>query len=457
LGDDAPGMKPETVKQYEGDWHRFTAWCEANDRLAYPASPETVGAFLVAALATHKSSYAARHLTTIRLFHQMMYRPLDDTHPAITAVVALFPAAMPKQKTSGPAPNVVRGTLLVPGTGGVVRLTQIDGKLPNIALMKLARHYQDRGYELRFSKHVDRDMLEPTYDRVYGSAIFSYSQERVARFREQFPAAIVGGTHDLTDNTTVEQHLGIDDNERYDYSIYPKFDGSIGFTQRGCRLKCGFCVVPKKEGKPRSVNTIASIWRRDPYPRHIHLLDNDFFGQAREEWEARIAEIIDGKFKVCLNQGINIRLVNEEVARALGHLPYYDDQFRVRRLYTAWDNIGDEERFFRGVDLLETNGIPPTHIMAYMLVGYDHRETWERVFYRFNKMVSRGIKPFPMIYGNRHRTIPLGSINQRIGHRTLKEFQAWAVRRTFAIVPFEHFNADHRGIDNAQLDLFPAN
>ena len=57
----------------------------------------------------------------------------------------------------------------------------------------------------------------------------------------------------------------------------------------------------------RSVNTIADIWRGEPCPRHLHLLDNDFFGQTRDQWEARVGEIRDGGFKVCLNQGINIR------------------------------------------------------------------------------------------------------------------------------------------------------
>jgi hypothetical protein len=30
------------------------------------------------------------------------------------------------------------------------------------------------------------------------------------------------------------------------------------------------------------VNRIAEIWRGAPYPRHLHLLDND--GQPREQW-----------------------------------------------------------------------------------------------------------------------------------------------------------------------------
>ena len=336
-----------------------------------------------------------------------------------------------------------------------VRLTQIDGKLPNLALMKLAHHHRAQGDDLYFTKDVERGLLETDYARVYGSALFSFSADRVAAFLAAFPDAIVGGTHNLADNTTVEQFLGVEDNELYDYSIYPHFRGSIGFTQRGCRLKCGFCVVPKKEGKPRSVNTIASIWRGEPWPKHIHLLDNDFFGQPREQWQARIAEIISGGFKVCLNQGINIRMVDTDVAKALASIPVRDDQFTTRRLYTAWDNIGDEARFFAGVDLLEEHGIPPTCLLVYMLVGYDHRETWERVMYRFQKMVARGIRPYPMIYGDRTRGLPLGGCNQRIGHRSLSEFQRWAVRKAYTFIPFEYYDVNAKGRrPEKQPDLF---
>jgi glycosyltransferase involved in cell wall biosynthesis len=338
-----------------------------------------------------------------------------------------------------------------------VRLTQIDGKLPNLALMKLARFHRDRGDSIHFTKQVERDMLEPVYDRVYGSAIFSFSADRVAKFRQEFPGAILGGTHDVTDNRTVEQFLGIEENELYDYSIYPNFDASIGFTQRGCRLKCGFCVVPKKEGKPRSVNTIATIWRGEPYPKHIHLLDNDFFGQPREQWEARLDEIRTGGFKVCLNQGINTRMIDDESAAALASVPYYDDSFKSRRLYTAWDSLGDEERFFRGVDTLERHGIPPRHLLVYMLVGYDKRETWERVLYRFNRMVEREIRPFPMIYGDRFRSLPLGGYNGRIAHKPLWEFQKWAVRRYYELMPFEQFDNNARArTPDAQLELLGA-
>jgi hypothetical protein len=47
-------------------------------------------------------------------------------------------------------------------------------------------------------------------------------------------------------------------------------------------------------------------------------------------------------------------MIDDEAAAPLASIPLYDDSFTRRRLYTAWDNLGDEERFFRGVDTLET-------------------------------------------------------------------------------------------------------
>ena len=117
-------------------------------------------------------------------------------------------------------------------------------------------------------------------------------------------------------------------------------------------------MVPKKEGRPRAMNSIMSIWRPQT-ERCILLLDNDFFGQPKEEWQARVDEIREGRFKVNFNQGINVRLINDEAAQALASMRYYDTRFTRRRLYTAWDNLGQEKIFFQGVDRLEAAGIPP--------------------------------------------------------------------------------------------------
>ena len=333
-----------------------------------------------------------------------------------------------------------------------VRLTQLDGKLPNIALMRLSGWHRKRGDMPIFSRKPTRDLYEPKFAAVYGSAIFSQSALVVETFRREFPTAVVGGTWCVSDTIKVEDI--IDEDCGLDYYIYPNFKSSIGFTQRGCRLKCGFCVVPKKEGKPVSVSTINEIWRGHIYPKHIHLLDNDFFGQPRDQWEARIDEIKSGGFKVCFNQGINIRMIGEAEASALGSIKCFDDSFKTRRLYTAWDNIGEEAAFLRGVELLSKHGVPPSALLVYMLIGYDKRETWERVLYRFNRMAALGIRPFPMIYGNRNRTLPNGGANGDFKNKTLANFQRWAVRRLYTVVGFEDYDASKRGASAPHADLF---
>lgn len=304
-----------------------------------------------------------------------------------------------------------------------VRITQLDGALPNLALMRLAAFHKSAGDEVTVTRQIEPDLFEPAYGRVYASSIFSFSAERVERFRRAWPGAIIGGTG-VIGGPSVEDIIG--DSQAVDYEGWPDFDASIGFTQRGCRLKCKFCVVPGKEGRNRSAATIAEIWRGDPHPRKLHLLDNDFFGNP--DWRDRIAEIRDGGFRVCLSQGINVRPINEEAAAALATIEYRNTKFNERRLYTAWDNLKDEGVFFKGVDTLERAGIPPKHLMAYMLIGYDPLETWARIWHRFNRMVERGIEPYPMVY-NRRRA-------------DLLCFQRWVITGLYRFVPWLEYRRE---------------
>jgi hypothetical protein len=316
-----------------------------------------------------------------------------------------------------------------------VRLTQIDGSLPNLALMKLSHWHKSRGDEVVFTRQAARDMLEGDYDRVYGSAIFQFSSVKLRRLLDAWPDAIVGGTG-TANKATVESVIGCAPYEKYDYEIYPGYEPSLGFTQRGCRLSCKFCVVPGKEGKAISVNTIADIWRGDRHPKRLHLLDNDFFGQPENQWRARIDEIRQGGFKVCLNQGINVRHITPDAAAALASVEYRDSAFKERRVYTAWDNLKDENVFFNGIGMLEDAGVPSKHVMAYMLVGYDKNETWDRIWHRFHRMTARGIQPFPMVYDCR--------ANDPALYRHLKQFQRWVVTGLYRAVPFTEYDAGYR-------------
>lgn len=318
--------------------------------------------------------------------------------------------------------------------GRIVRITQIDGKLPNLALMRLSAWHRANGDDVRWERGTTRRLGEPDYDLVYGSAIFSTSEKAVALFRTQFPDAIVGG--DGGDKCLRVEGIVPNQFTALDYSGYPDFLGSIGYAMRGCRFKCGFCVVPKREGAARSNSPIGQIWRGDPHPRHIHLLDNDFFGNP--DWRLIVSEIETGRFKVCINQGINVRLIDDEQAEAVVRIAPWDDQFNRRRLYTAWDNIGDERVFFDGIDRLENAGWKAEWTFTYMLIGYDPRETWDRIIHRFERMVERGIRPYPMVFGGNDRRARPPEYDR------LKRFQRWVITGAHKVSPFSEYSTKRK-------------
>ncbi len=308
-----------------------------------------------------------------------------------------------------------------------IRLTHIDGKLPNLALMKLCHWYRAKGDQVYLERSPNPGLFEPSYDLVYGSSIFQWSKPVIERLREAYPEAQIGGTGTEFMGWDVESVICETEYEYYDYSIYPEYPFSLGFTQRGCRLNCGFCVVPKKEGKPRSVNTLVDIYRVGT-PKCVVLLDNDFFGQPENQWRGRIEEIRDGDYKVSFNQGINIRMITPESAHAIASIRYYDDQFKTRRIYTAWDNLGQESVFFKGFNALVEAGVKPRHVMVYMLVGYKPGETMEEILYRFHKLKDAGCLPYPMVYDSTNKL--------------LKRFQRWAIWRYHQFINWEDYQKE---------------
>ena len=308
----------------------------------------------------------------------------------------------------------------------LVKLIHLDGSLPNLALMKLSHWHRSQGNTVHLTRRIQPRLGDPAPDLVYASAIFEKSAVRIAETLAAYPGAVIGGTG-TNSPITVEQAIGVDEYEHHDYSPYPTYRWSLGFTQRGCRLSCHFCKVPKTEGKPRPTATIAQLWRPGT-PRNIMLLDNDFFGQPEHQWRARTEELRQGGYKVSFTQGVNIRMITEDSAKELATLELRDNEFQRRRLYTAWDNLRDEKTFFRGVDLLDAAGIPPKQLMVYMLVGYAEGETLQQVLNRFTKIRDRGCLPYPMVYDR--------------SDRALCAFQRWVIKRYHQFVPWPHFRGN---------------
>lgn len=327
-----------------------------------------------------------------------------------------------------------------------ILLLQLDGKIPNLALMRIASHYRERRHHVELRRTGNKEAVQPyltdqRFDKVYASLIFQRTKPVGEEVLAVYPHAKIGGTGWNTNDTLAT--IGIDPSGDIDYADYPRWRSSLGFTQRGCRLRCSFCVVPKKEGAIQEVNTISELWRGDPWPKHLLLLDNDFFGQPH--WRDRIQEIRDGKFKVSFNQGINARMLTDETAEAIASVDYRDDSMKVKRIYTAWDNQKDEARLFRGLESLVRHGVKPDHIMVYMLCGYWKGETQNDREYRRQKLRDFGARPYPMPY---------------VRTQEIVGFQRWIIGAYDKSIPWDEWvtaKYEPRNLKRyiAQHELFP--
>lgn len=263
-----------------------------------------------------------------------------------------------------------------------VALYDVDSKIPNLALMKLARHHGERGDSVSWFA----PLWSATYDKVYASKIFDYSDGATLD-----PAQMeIGGTGwDKTVVLPAEIEA-----LQPDYSLYG-YPHSIGFSMRGCRFRCKFCVVPEKEGWPVSNNTIEEIWQqRDS--NFVVLLDNDFFGNP--EWSARIDEIRRHDLRVNFSQGLNIRIITDEQAAALASVQFRNINNTDHQVHFAWDQWGKgtEKLIDEGFARVVAAGITPRQMMFYVLVGWNTTE--EQDLYRIDKLHDMGCNVFVMPY-----------------------------------------------------------
>lgn len=261
-----------------------------------------------------------------------------------------------------------------------VAIYDVDSKIPNLALMKISAWHKQQGDEVEHYMPLLRD----EYDRIYASKIFNFSDDSMLSDERM----IIGGTGWDMKKTLPDEI----ENMVPDYSIY-NYPHNIGFTMRGCRLKCSFCVVPEKEGKPYGVSTMEEIWTQRE-SKHIVLLDNDFFGNPA--WNDRIEEIRELGLQVNFSQGLNIRNIKAEQAAAVASVKFSNMSGKKKQVHFAWDDPRHEKLIHKGIKTCIEAGLKPYQMAFYVLIGY--HSTPEEDMHRVEVLRSYGCDPFVMPY-----------------------------------------------------------
>jgi len=288
-----------------------------------------------------------------------------------------------------------------------VKLIQVDGKIPNLALMKIAAYHKKQGDEVGFN------ISDP--DKVYISCIFEWNRAKALGIAKMFDCPVEIGGYGVNSAILPDaiEHV------MPDYSLYD-IDYSMGYLTRGCIRKCPFCKVWKTEGYFREHARLNEFLHPDH--EKVIIMDNNLL--ASKKVLEHLNHIKKRNLKVCFTQGLDLRLMTPEIAKVLSGIDYRSLNFKAKRLYVAWDRINEEDEVMSGLRMLFDAGIKPHHIMCYMLTCFD--STFEEDMYRFRKLREMNIDPFVMRFNHK-------------GTKRDVKFARWVNRRGYKKVNFENW------------------
>jgi hypothetical protein len=299
-----------------------------------------------------------------------------------------------------------------------IMLVDVDSTLPNLALMKISTWYKAKGDNvqlimIKIRRRKDGSQKEPVKvdfadkpDKIYASIVFKKNNnvlDDIVAQHPEIPIDIGGSGYDL------QKELP-DEIEKMapDYSLYPNNDESIGFSSRGCFRKCSFCIVDEKEGHFRRAQH-PSLWY-NPVFKKITFFDNNIL--TDKAWFMEItAWCMAQKLEVQFNQGLDIRLIDIEIAKSLLEMKTHG------MINFAFDDLKYEGAVRKGIALLKEAGFTKNMLRAkvqfYVYVHDD--KAYISGVYRCRELKKLGCNSYVMFNidnENTHRIINLKRWNK---------------------------------------------
>jgi hypothetical protein len=280
---------------------------------------------------------------------------------------------------------------------------------PPLGLLKLSTLYKTQGHEVRLVRGLAL-LTRFVPDEIKVTSLFTWAWkpvwEAVAFYRALFPKAKISlggiyasltpehakgcGAHEIVTGLVPEA-----EDLMPDYDLVPEWHrdnaASILFSHRGCIRNCSFCAVPKLEGQPFQIrpNTRIKHLVHESH-RRVILWDNNILGESH--WRDVVSELQELDVQVDFNQGLDARLVTEEVASALKDLD-------IPTIRLAYDFTAMRKSVRHAVTLLKGAGLTNRrmrHICAYVL--YNYKDKPEDLFTRVRDLLAWGVAAYPMRY-----------------------------------------------------------
>lgn len=279
-----------------------------------------------------------------------------------------------------------------------VGLLAVDSNYPNLALMKISRYHKMQGDCVEWYNPLC------SYDKVYMAKVFGFTPDY--GYYVHADEVEKGGT-----GYDVDKKLPVRiERMKPDYALYGVADNmAYGFLTRGCPNSCRWCVVPRKEGKVSAYMDIEEVAEGR---RNVILMDNNILASAYGL--KQLEKIVAMKVRVDFNQGLDARLVTDEIARLLAQVKWFKD---IRFGCDTPQQIGEVER---AAGLIDGCGYKGRYYLYCILMEFE--ESFRRVNYWKGK--GRRFMPYCQPFrdlNNSKQVIP----------QWQRDMAQWADRREF--------------------------
>jgi len=314
---------------------------------------------------------------------------------------------------------------------------KVKAKAPNIALMKWARWCENNDYEYQYVRGTIKPDITP--DKILMSCIFTYYSETYERtinyYKKLFPGAIItvggvfpslypgwfegkwGDTIQLADSTEAKFniHQGLHPDienlaPKYNVEIkyeddkppYPR-DKIVLYASRGCPNKCGYCAVPRLEGKMKSFESIQYMLDAGKAeisnPSAVVLYDNNFTEHAH--FDKIVNELI--KFDVPVDiHGLHVDSFTEKQAYMFSKLKWGSQNTNgTPYLRFSFDKLSYANNIERALTYVQKYDVK-AQFFCYMLFNFT--DSPDDFWWRLRKTqeivdkVGRSIYLFPQRY-----------------------------------------------------------
>lgn len=240
-----------------------------------------------------------------------------------------------------------------------ISLLPVDSSFPNLALMKISAWHKQHGDCVEWYNPFNH------YDKLYMTKAFSFTEDYLQCINNADCIEKGGTGYDIKKMLPPEI-----DRIQPDYSIYPNIDSktAYGFLTRGCPNKCKWCVVPAKEGNITPYMDIEEIAinRR----KNIILMDNNVL--ASDYRLEQIEKIVRLGLRVDFNQGLDARLVTDDIAKMLAKVKW------IKRIRFGCDTPKQIEECERATSLIDKHGYKGEYFFYCILLD-DFNESLARV------------------------------------------------------------------------------